>query len=51
MGEHGLWWKNCVFEYAARVPLIVSWPKRFRSGQRRQGACALVDVVQTIAER
>jgi choline-sulfatase len=50
LGEHGLWWKNCMFEHAARVPLIVSWPKRWRGGQRREGACSLVDVVQTIAE-
>ncbi|MHC4623822.1 MAG: sulfatase-like hydrolase/transferase [Planctomycetota bacterium] len=50
IGEHGLWWKNCVYEHAARVPLIVSWPHRWKGGQRRTGACSLVDVVQTIAE-
>jgi choline-sulfatase len=50
MGEHGLWWKNCAYEHAARVPLIVSWPRRWKGGQRRTGACSLVDVVQTIAE-
>lgn len=50
MGEHGLWWKNCMYENAAAVPLIVSWPARWRGGQRRTGACSLVDVVKTIAE-
>jgi choline-sulfatase len=50
MGEHGLWWKNCLYEQAAHVPLIVNWPKRWTGGQRRTGACSLVDVVQTIAE-
>jgi choline-sulfatase len=50
MGEHGLWWKNCLFDSAARVPLIVSCPKRWPGGQRRSGACSLVDVVQTIAQ-
>ncbi|MHC4155628.1 MAG: sulfatase-like hydrolase/transferase [Planctomycetota bacterium] len=50
MGEHGLWWKNCVYEHAARVPLIVSWPKRWKGAQRRTGACSLVDAVQTIAD-
>jgi len=50
MGEHGLWWKNCMYEHAARVPLIVSWPARWRGGQRRTQACSLLDVVQTIAE-
>jgi len=50
MGEHGLWWKNCMFEHAARIPLIVSWPERWKGGQRRAGACAHVDLVQTLAE-
>jgi len=50
MGEHGLWWKNCMYEHAARVPLIVSWPARWKSGQRRTRACSLLDVVRTIAE-
>ncbi|HSI32058.1 MAG: sulfatase-like hydrolase/transferase [Phycisphaerae bacterium] len=49
MGEHGLWWKNCMYDSAARVPLIVSWPARWRGGQRRGGACGSVDLVQTIA--
>jgi choline-sulfatase len=50
MGEHGLWWKNCVYDTAARVPLIVSWPARWNGGQRRTQVCSLVDVVQTIAD-
>ncbi len=49
MGEHGMWWKNCMFEQASRVPLIVSWPRRWAAGQRRAGASAHVDLVQTIA--
>lgn len=50
MGEHGLWWKNCMYEHAARVPLIVSYPQRWKGGQVRHGACSLVDVVQTIGQ-
>jgi choline-sulfatase len=50
MGEHGLWWKNALYEHAAHVPLIVSWPARWQGGRRRAGACSLVDVVQTIAQ-
>ncbi|MCH7558764.1 MAG: sulfatase-like hydrolase/transferase [Planctomycetes bacterium] len=50
MGEHGLWWKNCMYEHASRVPLIVNWPARWTGGQRRTQACSLLDVVQTIAE-
>lgn len=49
MGEHGLWWKNCLYDTAARVPLIVRWPARWGGGQRRMQACSLVDVVQTLA--
>lgn len=50
MGEHGMWWKNCMFEQSARVPLVISWPKRWRGGQRRKGASSHMDLVQTVAE-
>jgi choline-sulfatase len=50
MGEHGLWWKNCMYDTAARVPLIISWPARWKGGQQRSGACGAVDLVQTILE-
>jgi choline-sulfatase len=50
MGEHGLWWKNCVYEQAAHIPMVASWPQRWAGGQRRAGACAMVDLVKTIAE-
>lgn len=49
-GDHGLWWKNNMYEHSARMPLIVSWPARWSGGQRRTGACSLVDLVQTLAE-
>lgn len=49
MGEHGLWWKNCLYDCGARVPLIVSWPKHWPGGQKRTGACGMVDLVRTIA--
>ena len=47
-GDHGMWWKNNMFEHSARIPLIINWPERWKGGQRRDGACSLVDVVQTI---
>ncbi|HOX38011.1 MAG TPA: sulfatase-like hydrolase/transferase [Candidatus Brocadiia bacterium] len=50
MGEHALWWKNCVYDTAARVPLIISWPERWKGGQRRKGACSMVDVTRTVAD-
>ncbi|NOZ57712.1 MAG: sulfatase-like hydrolase/transferase [Calditrichaeota bacterium] len=49
MGEHGLWWKNCMYQHASRVPLIVSFPERWKGGQVRRGACSLVDVAATVA--
>jgi choline-sulfatase len=50
MGEHGLWWKNDMFEHAARVPLVVSWPKRWAGGQRRTSTCSLLDLVKTLCD-
>jgi len=50
MAEHGLWWKNCMYQPAARVPLVVSWPARWAGGQRRAGVCSLVDTMRTIAD-
>lgn len=49
-GDHGMWWKNCLYDHGARVPLIVSWPKRWAGGQRRAEACSLLDLIQGIAE-
>jgi choline-sulfatase len=48
-GDHGLWWKNNMYEHSARIPCIVSYPSRWGAGQRRTKACSLVDLVQTIA--
>lgn len=50
MGEHGMWWKNNMFETATRVPLIVSYPTRWKGGQRRRGASSHLDLVQTLVE-
>jgi choline-sulfatase len=50
MGEHGLWWKNAVYDQAARVPLVVNYPKRWKGGQRRAAASSHVDLVRTIAD-
>jgi len=49
-GDHGLWWKNNMFDHSARVPLIVSWPARWAGGQRRAEVCSLLDVMQTIVD-
>ncbi|HWB54990.1 MAG TPA: sulfatase-like hydrolase/transferase [Tepidisphaeraceae bacterium] len=49
MGEHGMWWKNDMFDCSARVPLVVSWPKCWTGGQRRTQTCSILDLVQTVA--
>jgi choline-sulfatase len=50
MGEHAMWWKNCMFEPAARVPLVISWPQRWSGGQRRTGASSHLDLVKTVID-
>ena len=50
LGEHHLWWKNCMYEHAARVPLVAAWPGRWKGRERRTAACSILDVVHTIAE-
>ena len=50
MGEHGLWWKNAMFDSATRVPLIMGGSPRWTGGTRRAGACSLVDVARTLVE-
>ncbi|MBN1350681.1 sulfatase-like hydrolase/transferase [candidate division KSB1 bacterium] len=49
-GDHGLWWKNNMYEHSCRIPLIMSLPSRWKGNQRRESVCSLVDVVQTIAD-
>jgi choline-sulfatase len=50
MGEHGMWWKSCMYEQASRVPMIISYPQRWAAGQRRAGASAHVDLVKTLVD-
>lgn len=50
MGEHGMWWKNSMYEQSARVPLTISYPQRWTGGQRRVGASAHLDLVKTLVD-
>ena len=51
LGDHGLQQKGCRFsEGLVRVPLIMSWPKRFRSGLRSDALVELTDIAPTLAE-
>jgi choline-sulfatase len=49
-GEHGLWWTNAMYESSARVPLVISYPDRWKGGQRRALASSHVDLNKTIVE-
>lgn len=51
MGDHGLLYKGCrFFEGLVRVPLILSWPGRFRPGLRSDALVELVDLAPTLLE-
>ena len=50
-GEHGLRAKGCRFyEPLVRVPLILSWPARFKRGLRSDALVELTDIVPTLLE-
>ncbi len=50
MGDHGLWWKNSMYDCSAKVPLIVSWPEKWCNGTRKTEVCNLLDVIKTICD-
>lgn len=51
LGDHGLIYKGCrFFEALVHVPLIISWPERFKSDVRSSALVELVDLPQTILE-
>lgn len=49
LGERGLWYKMNYFEGAARVPLIVHAPSRFRPA-RSGAAVSLADILPTLVD-
>ena len=51
LGDHGLRAKGCRFyEGLARVPLIISWPSRFKKGIKSDALVELTDIVPTLLE-
>jgi choline-sulfatase len=50
LGERGLWWKHTLYEDSVRVPLILRWPRRLRSGERRSHIVDLLDVAATMID-
>ncbi|MCK4958502.1 MAG: sulfatase-like hydrolase/transferase, partial [Planctomycetes bacterium] len=50
-GDHGLNKKGCRFyEGLVRVPLILSWPGRFKAGLQSEALVELTDIVPTLLE-
>ncbi len=51
LGDHGIYFKGPHFyDEAIRVPLVISCPRRFRSGTRVDGLTELVDLVPTLLD-
>ena len=51
LGDHGLRRKGCRFyEGLVRVPLIISWPTRYRKGLKSHALVELTDLVPTLLE-
>ena len=49
LGERGLWYKMCFYEWAMNVPLVVSAPPRF-DASRIPNLVSLVDLLPTLCE-
>lgn len=49
MGKRGMVQKRYLYEYAVRVPLIWSFPKRWQKGVRLKNTVSLVDLLPTLA--
>ncbi len=49
MGERGMWYKQHFFEWACRVPLVVSWPGKF-TPSRINREVSLVDLMPTLLD-
>ena len=50
MGDHGAWQKESFFEASCRVPMLVSWPKRWAGGQRWTSPVTLTDLFALATE-
>lgn len=49
MGERGMWFKQHFFEWAAKVPLIVHAPGRWKDSRIRQNV-SLIDILPTLLD-
>jgi choline-sulfatase len=44
LGDHGAWQKESFFEASCRIPMLVSWPRRWPGGQRWTAPVTLTDL-------
>ncbi|NBQ79169.1 MAG: choline-sulfatase [Betaproteobacteria bacterium] len=49
LGERGMWFKQCFFEWSARVPLLIRWPGQLEA-RRVAAHVSLVDLLPTFLE-
>jgi uncharacterized sulfatase len=49
LGEHGLWFKQSLFEEASKCPLIISVPENKQAGKICRRTVELVDIYPTLA--
>lgn len=49
LGERGMWYKQCFYEWSARVPLIVRFPGEFKP-KRISNLVSLVDLLPTFMD-
>ena len=50
LGERGLWFKFCFYEWSMRVPLIIRLPAGQGAGVRAHGHSSLIDLLPTLVE-
>ncbi len=50
VGDRGLFWKHTFYDESWKVPMILSWPGRLPTGERRDAIVSLVDLTATLIE-
>ena len=51
LGDHGLMFKGCRFyEGLVRIPLLFSWPAKFKQGLKSDALVELLDMTSTLME-
>ena len=50
VGEHGLWWKQTLYEDSAKVPAILSWPGQLPAGERCERVISSLDLNATMLD-